>query len=87
MNAIPLIVPLATDRDIGRYLAVVMKLSDFSQREIARDIGINEATLACMMRGHRRWRLKTLDAVCDYLAVKGETRDRLVDLSRPRRRA
>lgn len=85
MSQATLIVPLATPRDIGRYLGAVMELSDCTVRQITRDLGVNASTFSLMMHGHRPWRRQTLDAALDYLAVKGEARERLESLARDHR--
>ncbi|MCM0021452.1 MAG: helix-turn-helix domain-containing protein [Tagaea sp.] len=82
MTEVTLIVPLNTERCIGRYLGAAMKASGFTKREVARDLKVNETTLAHMMLGYRPWQIQTLDQVLDYLAVKGEAREAIKAVAR-----
>ena len=58
--------------DIGSRLSDLLTSSDTSQRELARQIGVSNATISRIINGDGGAMLKTVIAIADYFSVSLE---------------
>ena len=58
--------------DIGSRLSDLLASSDTSQRELARQIGVSNATISRIINGDGNVMFKTMIAIADYFSVSLE---------------
>lgn len=69
---------------IARNLRELMHERQKSQADVARDLGINKATLSSWMNGTRTPKMAKIDMLCDYFDV---SRSVLMEIHAPRTNA
>ena len=55
--------------ELGNRLNDLLASNDISQRKLALDLGISNATISRIVRGQGNVRLETLIAIADYFSV------------------
>ena len=58
--------------DIGNRLSDLLASNDISQRELAKEIGVSNATISRIINGDGGVMLKTVIAIADYFSVSLE---------------
>ena len=70
---------MVDEREYARIVAINLKRlaynSGKTQKEIAKDLGVNQSTLACWMNGIRTPKMPKIDMLADYFGV---TRDEIM---------